>query len=184
IRTGTFVTAARIPSSQGWLFQKLRWQLLRNAGSLMLGHSRVRTVTMVFSSLLVWAGLYLAAWEGFGLVRDSKLPPGGLIMGLLFDALFFTLGGMLVFSTGLILYASLFTGAEAKFLLTTPARADQIFATKFQGAVVFSSWAFVVLGAPILIAYGITYHVPWVFYALLPVYFLGYVILPRAAWAG
>ena len=48
----------------------------------------------------------------------------------LFDSLFFKCwAAMLVFSTGLILYASLFTGAEAKFLLTTAARADQIFAT-------------------------------------------------------
>src|SRR3712207_7945729 len=45
-------------------------------------------------------------------------------------------------------YTTLF---RSRFLLATPARADQIFALKFQSAVTFAGWAFVVLGAPILI---------------------------------
>jgi ABC-2 type transport system permease protein len=90
---------------------------------------------------------------------------------------------MLVFSTGLVLYAGLFNGAETRFLLATPARADQIFAMKFQSAVAFSSWAFVVLGGPILIAYGIVFGAPWYFYVLLPVFVFGYVLLPGAAGA-
>src|SRR5262245_16331801 len=97
--------------------------------------------------------------------------------------MFFALGGMLVLSTGLVLYAGLFNGAETRFLLATPARADQIFALKFQSAVTFAGWAFVVLGAPILIAYGIAFHAPWYFYVLLPVFFLGYLLLPGSVAA-
>jgi ABC-2 type transport system permease protein len=171
----------RIPVSQGLLFQKLRWRLVRNAGTLLFGNSRVRLISIVTVSLLIGMGLYAAAHLGFGFVRSAGLPRS--VIALVFDAMFFVLGGMLVFSTGLILYASLFTGAEAKFLLATPARADQIFATKFQGAVAFSSWAFVVIGGPILVAYGVVYAVPWYYFTLLPVYFLGYVILPGAAGA-
>jgi ABC-2 type transport system permease protein len=171
------------PVSQGWLFQKLRWRLLRNAGAQLFGNSRVRLISMIAVSIVLWVFIFAGAFWGFGLIGASNLPPHGLIIGLLFDTMFFVLGGMLVFSTGLILYASLFTGAEARFLLTTPARADQIFATKFQGAVAFSSWAFVVIGGPILIAYGVVFGVPWPYYALLPAYFLGYVVLPGAAGA-
>jgi ABC-2 type transport system permease protein len=49
--------------------------------------------------------------------------------------------------------------------------------------VLFSSWAFVLLGSPILIAYGIIFGAPWYFYALLPLFFLGYVLLPGAVGA-
>src|SRR5258708_40236668 len=118
---------------------------------------------MLLSSLSIWAANLFGAYWGFKEVAGSKLTFTGGIIGLLFDTMFFPLGGMLVFSSGLILYASLFTGAETRFLLTTPARADQIFATKFQSAVVFSSWAFLVIGGPILIAYGVTFNVPWYF---------------------
>src|SRR5262249_58968900 len=56
--------------------------------------------------------------------------------------------------------------------------AAHISATKFQAAVAFSSGAFVVLGVPIFLAYGITAAVPWYFYPLLPAFLLGYVLLP------
>ena len=169
--------------SQGWLFQRLRWRIARNAGSLLFANSRVKIISMLSCSLIIWIAIYAVALWGFGLIRNTSLGHAREIMGLLFDTMFFTLGGMLVLSSGLILYASLFSAAEAKFLLTTPARADQIFALKFQSAILFSSWAFIVLGGPILIAYGVTFGLPWYYYSLLPVYLLGYVILPGSAGA-
>jgi ABC-2 type transport system permease protein len=170
--------APRRTISQGWLFQKIRWLILRNAGTQLFGNSRVRFISMILSCLIIWGAIFAGAYWGFGIVAENNVFHASNVMTLVFDTMFFTLGAMLVFSTGLIVYASLFTGAETRFLLTTPARADQIFAVKFQGAVAFSSWAFMILGTPILIAYGITFGVPWHFYALLPVYFLGFTLLP------
>jgi ABC-2 type transport system permease protein len=181
--TALQISVTRLPVSQGWLFQKLRWRIMRNAGSLLFANSRVKIISMLSCSAIIWLALFAASMWGFGLIEHSNLGFAGGIMGLLFDTMFFALGGLLVLSAGLILYASLFTGAEAKFLLTTPARADQIFGIKFQGAIVFSSWAFIVLGGPILIAYGVTFHVRWYFYAMLPIYLVGYVILPGSLGA-
>ena len=77
----------------------------------------------------------------------NKIPFKGLIVGGLFDLLFFTLGAMLIFSTGIILYASLFTAPETRFLLTHAGAGRPDLRHKFQAAVAFSSWAFVILGA-------------------------------------
>ena len=57
---------------------------------------------------------------------------------------------------------------------------DQVFAYKFQGATAFSVWAFLLLGGPILIAYGIACDAPWYFYALLPLFFIGFILLPAS----
>ena len=168
--------------SQGMLFQRLRWRVGRNAGMQLFGNSRVRFLTMIACSVLVWIAIFVFAYGGFDLLNQQNIPPG-LIVELLFNAMFVTLGGMLVFSTGLVLYAGLFNGAETRFLLATPARADQIFAFKLQSAILFSSWAFVILGAPVLIAYGIVFQSPWYFYALLPLFLLGYVLLPGSVGA-
>ena len=168
------------PVSQALLFHRLRLRVARNAGLQLFGNSRVRLVSIVACSVVVWAAVFAIAYYGFDRLRDESIP-AGLILQLLFNAMFFTLGGMLVFSTGLVLYAGLFNGAETRFLLATPARADQIFAMKFQSAVAFASWAFVVLGLPILIAYGIVFAAPWYYFALLPVFILGFVLLPGAA---
>ncbi len=109
----------------------------------------------------------------------------GKLLATLFDFLFLALTVMLTFSTAIILYSSLFSSAESWFLLAGPVPEEDIFAYKFQGAMAFSSWAFVLLGSPILIAYGIEVEggAAWYFYVLLPLYFLGFVLLPGSLGA-
>ena len=113
----------------------------------------------------------------------QQIPFAGGIIGTLFDMLFLALAVMLVFSTAIILYSSLYSAAETAFLLTTPMPADQVFAYKYQGAVAFSSWAFILLSSPILLAYGWVFRVPWDFYLFLPLFFLGFVLLPGSLGA-
>jgi ABC-2 type transport system permease protein len=166
------------PISQPLLFQRLRWRLLRNSIATVLHGSPVRVITIVLCSLLVWVVVYGASAWGFHQLKVYRIPFAGGIIGTLFDLLFLALAVMLVFSSGIILYSSLFTSAETTFLLGTPAAADQVFAYKYQGAITFSSWAFILLGSPILIAYGWIFAVPWYFFALLPLFFIGFVLLP------
>ncbi len=168
---------------QARVFRQLRLRLVRNGLRVALEAGRVRLLTVLATSAFVALFTFGVSWYLFHELAINSIPFKGVIVESLFDLLFFTLGSMLVFSTGIILYASLFTSPEAKYLLTTPARADRIFSTKFQAAVAFSSWAFVVLGVPIFLAYGTTAGVPWYFYALLPAYLLGYVLLPGSVSA-
>ena len=170
-------------ADQGALFRRLRARLFRNGLRVALANGRARLLTMVATSAVVAAFTFAVSLYLFNQLAVNNIPFKGAIVEALFDLLFFTLGTMLVFSTGIILYASLFTSPEAKFLLCSPARADQIFAMKFQAAVVFSSWGFVILGVPIFVAYGIMSGVPWYFYPLLPLFLLGYVILPGSVSA-
>jgi len=165
-------------ADQAGVFRRLRARLFRNGLRVAVENGRVRLVTMVGTSLFVAGFTFAVSNYLFGMIAKADVPAKGLIVEAIFDLMFFTLGSMLVLSTGLILYASLFTSPEARYLLSTPARADRIFATKFQGAVAFSSWGFVVLGIPVFLAYGFASGVPWYFYALLPAFLLGYVLLP------
>jgi ABC-2 type transport system permease protein len=165
------------------VFRQLRWRLFRNGLRSLIETSRLRLYTMAGTSLLVAAFVFGLSAYGFLELFGFKIPTKGLIVAGLFDLMFFTLGVMLLFSTGIILYASLFTAPETRFLLTTPARADRIFAMKFQDALIFSSWGFVVLGLPVLVAYGLTAGVPLVFYPLLPLFLLGFVLLPGSVSA-
>jgi ABC-2 type transport system permease protein len=162
----------------------LRWRLLRNSWQRLMGHSLVRPLTILLCSVIVWVFVFGVSLFGFKVMKDLfHLPPDEQLMGVFLSWLFLSLGGLLIFSTGLILYASLFTAAETAFLLSKPIRADQVFAYKFQGAVAFSSWAFLLLGAPVLIAYGLVCEAPWFFYVVLPLYFLGYTLLPGSLGA-
>lgn len=173
-------TSARL---QGRLLHRLRWQILRNATRSMLDQSLIRPLTILLCSSLVWTFVFIVSLSGFRFVSERQIPLGGDIVGIVFDVMFLTLGTMLVFSTGLILHGSLFAQAETAFLLSKPVRADRVFAYKFQGAVAFSSWAFVILGGPVLIAYGLVSSAPLLFYAFVLAFFIGYVLLPGAVGA-
>jgi ABC-2 type transport system permease protein len=165
------------------VFARLRWKMLRNTCRTVLWTSPVRLVTIILCSVLVWAAVFAISALGFAFVAEKQIPFAGAIIGLVFDLLFLSLAVMLVFSGSIILYSSLFAQAETSFLLSTPARDDQVFAYKFQGAVAFSSWAFLLLGSPILVAHGTAHGVAWYFYVLLPLFFVGFVLLPGSLGA-
>jgi ABC-2 type transport system permease protein len=174
---------APLPVNQPLLFQRLRWRLLRNTLGAMTQYRLMRVLTILMCSLLVWGAVFAISVEAFAFLRSKDLLFGGTIIGLVLDFLFLFLTVMLIGSTGIILYSSLFAAAETSFLLSTRAAADQVFAYKLQGAIGFSSWAFVLLGSPVLVAAGLVYHVPWYFYMLLPLFFLGFVLLPGSLGA-
>jgi ABC-2 type transport system permease protein len=161
------------------LFLRLRWRLFANSLRALRESTPIRPLSIFFCSMIVWLFIFFVSLEGFRFLQhDVRLPLGGEIVGTLFDVLFMLLGVLLIFSSGLVLYASLFGSPETAFLLSRPARDDQVFAFKFGGAIAFSSWAFLLLGAPLLIAYGIVRGSPWEFYVCLPVFFVGFILLP------
>jgi ABC-2 type transport system permease protein len=168
---------------QALLFLSLRRRLLRNGLRSLLGSSAVRPITILLCSVVVWAFVFGVSLEGFTFLKLQKLAPTDRLVGIILDLMFLSLGVLLIFSTGLILYGSLFASAEATFLLSGPPAADQVFAYKFQGALLFSNWAFLLLGMPILIAFGLVAEAPWSFYLFLPLFFLGFVLLPGSLGA-
>jgi ABC-2 type transport system permease protein len=178
-----FSGQAAAAAKQSFLFQRLRLRVLWNSLALARSDSQLRLAVILGCSAVIWACVFGISLEGFLWLARTRIPLAGGIVGTLFDLMFVALAVLLVFSSGIIQYASLFSSPESAYLLSTPARADDIFAYKFQGAVAFSSWAFVLLGSPVLIAYGMAFHVPWYFYALLPLYFLGFVLVPGAVGA-
>lgn len=170
------------------LLQNLRWRLFRNSLSILLKQSWWRAATVAYCCAIIWAFLFTLAWYGFHELKtrpEWKIPLEQNLIVLLFDVFFLTLAVLLIFSTGIILYSSLFAGAETQFLMSTPVPDDQIFSYKFQGAVAFSSWAFVLLGSPVLLAYGmeVSHGAPWYYYFVLPLFFLGFLPIPGSIGA-
>jgi ABC-2 type transport system permease protein len=168
------------------LFQHLRWRLLHNSMRLLLAQSMVRVVTVVAISVVIWGLIFGLTWAGLRELKyRGEVDLDLRVMELVLDILFLTLSVMLAFSTGIILYSSLFASAESQFLMTGPVPDDHVFAYKLQGGIAFSSWAFVLLGSPILIAYGIEIGdgAPWYYYAVMPLYFLGFILMPGSLGA-
>ena len=143
----SLLTALSPVPEQALLFHRLRFRMVRNQIRGFFRTSPLRFVALLVCSVLIGGGVFAVSFEGFHYLNDEKIPFSGTIIGTLFDVLFLSLAVMLTFSSGIILYSSLFGSSETAFLLSTPANDDQVFAYKFQGAIAFSSWAFVLLGA-------------------------------------
>jgi ABC-2 type transport system permease protein len=185
-----------MPVAYGALFQRLRWRLFRNSWRVLLGlpvtpgaargsvaaGNWTRPLTIFLCSVVVWVFVFGISLAGFWFLHyEVHFPADGDLVGLILDVLFVALAVLLIFSVGLIVYGSLFTAPETAFLLSKPIPADRVFAYKFQAAVAFSSWAFLLLGVPVLLTMGLIAHAPWYFYfVFLPAFVLGFVLLPGA----
>jgi ABC-2 type transport system permease protein len=167
------------------IFARLHRRLFRNSLGVVLQRSRLRLALILVLSLTIWGGLYVLFREGFVFLRnlETTVPISYYIIELLFGTFFLVLTGLLIFSVGVFLHESLFRGAETRFLLSTPAATDQIYGYKFQEAVFFSGWAFLLLGAPLLVAYGIEMGAEWPYYLLFLPFLIGFLILPASIGA-
>ena len=90
---------------------------------------------------------------------------------------------MLVISTGIIMYSGMYRSDEATFLLTTPVRPQRIFLHKFLQGMLFSSWGFLLLGSPMLVAYGVVVQRLGIYYVLLLPFMGAFVCIPGAIGA-
>lgn len=166
-----------------WVLSRLRSRLLVNNLRIHLRRNRLRLGLILVLSLLIWGGLYGLFAEGFQFLRNMRIPGTYQALELLFGMFFLSLTGLMVFSTGLLMYGSLFRAPEAAFLLSTPARPDRIYAYKFHEALLFNGWGFMLLGTPLLVAYGIEMSASWYYYPLLLLYLLAFLVLPGAIGA-
>ena len=156
----------------------LRWRLVTNTCSVDLAGSGLRVAMVVVCSAIFWAGLFFLFFGGFQFLGRYFPQLAGDFVEYIFSLFFLSLLTALIFSTGIILYTGLFHSKEAAYLLTTPAAPDRIFAHKFFEAIAFSSWAFLLLGSPLMVSFGIVREADWRFYSIFPVFFIAFVLIP------
>ncbi len=177
---------ARLPSpeAESHGFLRLEWRILRTQFAQGFATSRLRYGLVIVLSLVLWFGLFFLVREGFDFMNGA-LPPAihEQVVRVIFNAFFFALFLMLIFSSGVILYGSLFRGREVACLLTMPIHEERIFQHKFRHAVVLSSWGFVLLGSPMLIAYGNVAQAPWYYYAMVFPMLVAFVFVPAGIGA-
>lgn len=173
------------PDQEARAFWRMRRQIVRTLVAQTFAQGRLRISTIVFLSMFLWFALYALFYDGFRFL-DSAIPGPDLydqIARMVFGLFFASLMVMLLFSTAIILYSSLFRARNVPFLLTIPARAERVFIVKFQEAVLTSSWAFILLSSPVLLAYGLVRHAPWYYFAMLLPFLVSFTFIPAGIGA-
>ncbi len=168
------------PQEEAQLLWRLRGRMIRTAVRQALETARLRVTLVVFLSLIFWYGLFRLFGGGFEFL-DSTIGHAvtqAQTVQAIYNVFFASLMMMLTLSSAIILYGGLYCSGEAEFLLTTPVRPARIVLHKFQEAIVFSSWGFLLLGSPMLVAYGLNVDAPWLYYALLFPFMAAFVYIP------
>jgi len=173
------------PQAEAAAFWRMRWRMLTTLLRQTCERARLRLGLVILLSGSLWGALFWLFADGFTFLEDT-IPGPDLFdqtVRAIFSMFFMSLSVMLVFSSAIILYSSLYRAPDISFLLTIPARVERIFLHKFQEAVFLSSWAFILLGSPMLLAYGLVVSAPWYYFALLIPYLVTFTYLPSGLGA-
>jgi ABC-2 type transport system permease protein len=102
---------------------------------------------------------------------------GPLIVDRILILFFVTLMVMLTFSATLVSFSTIYKSEESAFLWSLPFSPLEVFHARTAEAVSLSSWAFVVLGGPMLLCWGAVTGASSLFYVMLPVVLVPFTLL-------
>lgn len=163
----------------------MRWRIARTLVWQAFSRAWLRFLAVAILSVTVWALLFWMFTEGF-LFFEFNIHTRELLDAVthaMFTHFFFALMVMLAFSSAVILYGTLYRGADVALLFSLPVRAERVFLHKFQEAVFLSSWAFLLLASPMLLAYGRVGAVPWYFYVEMVPALIAFTYIPAGIGA-
>jgi len=170
-----------------WTLTRCRLVQLRNALDQQLREAPVRTFAVLVLLFIIWTALYgllvlvmrqLSRWELVAIVANQHL----------FIHFFLVLAVMLVFSNAILAYGALFGRDEAPYLLASPVPPRHAICLKWLEGMLLSSWSFLLLGVPLMLAMSSTTEVEWYYYPLFIGHFFSFVLIPATlgllvAWA-
>jgi ABC-2 type transport system permease protein len=149
---------------------------MRNRIAAIRNESMLKKSVEIGVGITLWVGLYAASAESFRfLSRFPQLREHVIYTAL--ALLFMSLTILLTFSSTIIALGTLFRTKETSFLLATPAPPGSIFAYRTFEGLLFSSWAFLVMGLPPMLAYGVDISAPLLYYIGLPLFFVPLTLL-------
>jgi len=144
-------------------------------------HSHLKIFVIIFFALGLWAGFFAVFLEGFDFLgRELMGDFRPLLVDIIFAVFFLSLLVMLVFSNSIIAYGSLFRSRETAFLFSRPFSAWHISVYRLSETLLFSSWAFLFLALPLIVAFGVSDRAPWYYYPGAAVFFAVFAALPAA----
>ncbi len=141
----------------------LRWRSLRNRARGLRSDGLAKLSFVALGLCGVSSVAYGVAFWCFRFIEG--IPAFGAPLNERLLALFFLILLVMVgLSTAIISYSTLFLAAETEYLFQNPAQPRFIFFLKLAESVGFSAWATMVVGLPVLAAFGHVRRAPLVYY--------------------
>lgn len=163
----------------GILFQ-LKLALLKNAAARLFQKSKLEFATFIFFFIFAGAGLFMFFFASFSFFSRQE-PFGTILIDETFYLFNFALFSMLLISSGVSAYASLYRSREVPFLLTRPLTWSDIYFIKLVEAMWFSSWSVLFVTLPFMTAYGLNKNLNPIVFPLLSISFYLLMVMIAAS---
>ena len=144
------------PLRQAQLLQNLRYRRTSALLAQMMRDTPLRIMLVVGLTAVFWSLMLVLFREGFLLLRDTVIHEPTMIRTAhaIFNVFFSAMLIMLAMSGGILYFAALFRSEETRYLLTLPVHEQPIARDRFLEATWLACWGFLLLGTPMLLAYG------------------------------
>ncbi len=157
-------------------------RIIRRRIQAVSNQSQLMFAVMTAFVVTYWIAGYLLFQQGFRFLITFPVMGAMLVDQLLY--LFFAfLFLMLIFSNMIIGYSTIFKSYETQWMLTLPVRHTDVFRCKLIETAILSSWAFLFLSAPMLLAYGHVRGVNAWFYIQAFLLFIPFTVIPACIGA-
>jgi len=159
-----------------------RWWAVRNQARLLIQRHKLKSLVVALAAIGLWWSLFRLFSYGFHtLTRYPDLVD--FLMEYLFSLFFFALTLMLIISNAIISYSGLYKTQETTFLIPHPIKPGNFLLYRLWESIMFSSWAFLFLGSPLIIAYGTFRGQDLAFYLISFILFIFFILLPAGIGA-
>ncbi len=173
------------PRDEALLFARLRRQTWSASLRQLLRDSVLRVLLICGLTLGFWAVMFVLFYEGFSLLTSAISHPPTLARTVhaVYNVFFLSLLAMLTVSSGILYYAAIYKSPDVSLLLTLPARPQRLALEKFSETTILACWGFVLLGSPLLVAYGFVNGAPPAYFLLLLPLLISFAIIPAGVGA-
>lgn len=161
-----------------WLL-RLKAAIIQNRLSQLVDQSPLKLLLVILFIAIIWGALYLVFDQAFRFMRRFE-QPAAIAIPYVFHLFFVAMTALLTFSAAILSYGALFSRPEPSFLLATPNSPRHVVAVMYLESLFFASWSLILLGIPLMVAFGDVQRLSWHFYATFILAFLGFVSIPGA----
>ncbi|OGW78712.1 MAG: hypothetical protein A2Z83_08825 [Omnitrophica bacterium GWA2_52_8] len=159
---------------------QFKFRSILNSFQSLRRRSKIEFLVLSAFILLAGAGLYFFFAQSFGFFQRQQ-PFGPILLNEILYLFTFTLFIMLVISSSVSAYATLFRSQEIPFLITQPVLWTEIYFLKLSEAVWYSSWSVLFITVPFMAAYGAAKDILWGSFPLIClIFFAPFVFLAGA----
>lgn len=149
---------------------------MKNTARIIREQSSFKVLFIVVFIAIFEGGLYWLFLDGFRFL-DHLGGMGAIVINRLFSLFFLGMGIMLVLSSIVTAYSTIFRSEELEFMLAHPFTMSEILSSKFLESTRLSSWAFFFIIAPFVASYSWHLRMSPMFAFWTIVYSLPFLIL-------